>query len=115
LQTKCNISLRRESRRYGKIDEIMSTFSPHVGMTYRINRPGFRMEIRDDVSASFYRNRKPSSSLEFNAYSNSLAFEYYPASVLILKLRGTASYRDRLDADADSWNLAFEFRLTAQF
>jgi hypothetical protein len=115
LQTKCNISLWRESRRYGKIDEQLSTFSPLVGMTYRINRPGFRMEIRDDVSASFYRNRKPSSSLEFNSYSNSLAFEYYPASVLILKLRGTASYRDRLDIDEDLWNLAFEFRLTAQF
>jgi hypothetical protein len=115
LQTKCNVSLWKEKRSIGRIDETMTNLSPLIGMTYRLNRAGYRLEVREDVSASFYQRRKPSYEYGINTYSNSLSLDYYPASVLILKLRGTASYRDRLDSNADFWSLAFEFRLMAQF
>jgi hypothetical protein len=115
LQTKCNVSLWRERRSIGRIDETMTNFSPLIGMTYRLNRTGYRLEIRDDVTASFYQKRNPTFRYDMNTYSNSLSLDFFPASVLILKLRGTASYRDRLDSDDDFWSLAFEFRLMAQF
>jgi hypothetical protein len=115
LQTKLNVSLWRERRNFGRIEETMDNFSPLAGMTYRLNRGGYRIELRNDVSASLYRKRSPAFRYDMNTYSNTLSLDFFPASVLILKLRGTASYRDVLDSNADFWTLAFEFRATAQF
>jgi hypothetical protein len=115
LQTKCNVSLWRERRHVGRIEETMNNFSPLAGMTYRLNRGGYRIELRDDISASLYRKRNPSFRYDMNTYSNTLSVDFFPASVLILKLRGTASYRDILNSNSGFWALAFEFRATAQF
>jgi hypothetical protein len=115
LQTKCNVSLWRERRSIGRIEESMTNVSPLIGMTYRLDHAGYRLEIRNDVTAAFYQKRNPSFRYDMNTYSNTLSLDFFPASVLILKLRGTASYRDRLDSPDDFWTLAFEFRAMAQF
>lgn len=114
FHTKWNMSVFREIRKIGNISENQLNFSPLLSMTYRLNPSGYRLEIRDDVSASFFRSHKPSYRLEYHNYSNTLGVDYFPSSVVILQLKGTASYRNQLYSEYDFWALVFEFKLTLQ-
>jgi hypothetical protein len=115
FQSKFNLVLWREDKKTGKIQEYTSTFSPLLGLTYRLLSSGAtRLEIRDDLFASFYRSKKTFSSLSTNNYSNSLMFDYYPISVLIIRLRASTTYRDQLDSDFDFLYHTLELRATIQ-
>jgi len=112
FHTKWNMSAFREIRRVGNISEKQFNVSPLIGITYRLVTSGYRLEIRDDVSTSFFRSHRPSSRFDYNNYSNTLGVDYFPSSVVIFQFKGTASYRNQLHSEYDIWTLVFEFKLT---
>ncbi|MBN1893910.1 hypothetical protein JW906_05425 [bacterium] len=114
LQTQCNVSFLREERRTGRLIETVSTFSPLAGFTYRMNRSGVRLEIRNNLSLSFHRNNKPSFRFGYNRFSDDLTVDYSPLSILIFQLKGGASYQNQMSSSTGSWIFAFQLRMTAQ-
>jgi hypothetical protein len=118
LQTKLNLTYWRQENRTGKLEEYSSNFSPLIGLTYRFLRSGSQAstaEIRDDLSFSFYRCNKPYPNFDYNSFSNSLAIDYYPVSVLIVRFRLVTTFQNQLNSNRDNLYNLFEFRLTAQF
>jgi hypothetical protein len=116
LQTRLNFVFWREEEQKGQINELSSNFSSLFGFVYRFGSSGVsRAEIKNDFSVSSYRSKKTYFSSNYNSYSNSLSFDYFPVSVLILRFRLTSTYTDNIDSTPDSWSNFFEFRLTAQF
>ena len=116
LQTKMNLVYFREERSAGRVHDWVSNLSAMLGFTYRIRSSGAsRLEIRNDLSASFYRTSRRGIGLNSNSYSNTAWMDFYPSALLILRFRASASFRDQLDSDIDFFTGAFELRLTAQF
>jgi hypothetical protein len=115
LQTRCNLGGYRKAQRYGRSSRDEWNLSPLVGLIYRINRSGGRMELRNDVSASFSRSRTPGFRYGVDQYTDAAGVDIFPASILVFRFRTSATYRDTAESDADGWILALECRLTAQF
>ena len=118
LQTKFNLTYIQEERRLGKLVESNRNVTPLLGLTYRIRKRGSRRasaEFRNDLSASFYRSRGMAVDLRQNTYSNALAIDVFPTSILMIRFRLTTIYRDELQSDADKLSTTMEVRLTAQF
>jgi hypothetical protein len=72
------------------------------------------LELREDLSASFYRSDRSGIRLDTNGYTNALGLDLYPLSVLVLRLKAALTYRDRLGSGADAWMGSFDLRATAQ-
>jgi len=118
LLTKLNVAYLKEEKYLGNILESMGNFTPLLGFTFRWRRSdtGQSMaEIRNDLSCSFYRSHRDGADDSQNSFSNTLAVDYLPASILILRFRLTTTYKDRLYSAADNLSNTLELRLTAQF
>ena len=118
MHTKLNFSYLHEKKHTGNILEKMSNFSALFGITYRIpekNSTRHRAELRNDISTVFYRSNKSGSEYDHNSISNAFAVDYFPSSVLIVRLRVVSTYRNILRADNDTLYNTFELRLSAQF
>jgi hypothetical protein len=118
LRTKLNFSYLREKLKIGRINETMSTISPLMGFTYRFPKGSsgtILAEIRNDFIFSFYRNKKYYARQGNNNLTNSLAIDYFPTSVLILRFRWVASYKNQIYNEFDDLSNLVEVRLTAQF
>ncbi len=118
LLTKLNVAYPKEEKYLGNILESMGNFTPLLGLTFRwrcTDTGQSKAEIRNDLSFSFYRSRRADSDDSQNSFSNTLAIDYFPASILILRFRLTTTYKDRLYSAGDNLSNTLELRLTAQF
>jgi hypothetical protein len=115
LQTRCNISGYRKVQRFEKISRDEWNVSPLLGVIYRLSRDATRIELRNDASASFYRNRMGDYRFGSDQVTNALGVDIFPTSVLVFRFRTAATYRRSANFAGDGWILALECRLTAQF
>ena len=118
FQSKINVSVQREERNIGSMRESSTNVSPLAGITYRIRRKNTgtsRKEIRNDLSSTIYRSSSYYLDTGYNSYTNTFAVDYFPASVLILRLRLVTTYKDRRDFGGDVVTVNVNVRMTAQF
>jgi hypothetical protein len=114
LQTRCNISGYRKVQRYERISQDEWNVSPLLGVIYRLSRSATRIELRNDASASFYRNRMGEYRFGSDQVTEALGVDIFPASVLVFRFRTSATYRKSANFAGDGWIFALECRLTAQ-
>ena len=118
LHSRVNLSYLSEKKHNGNIEQSSTNLTTMVGITYRIkdNKSNKqKLEIRNDLSNTVYKNREDKLDPGFNSISNSLAVDYFPFSVIILRFRIVSTYRDRINSGKDTLSNMFELRLTAQF
>jgi hypothetical protein len=118
LQTRINVSYFYNEYTIGKIKENSSTFTPSIGFIYRFFKSDskrLKMELRDNISFTSYRDNISTSSLDYNSLTHSIAFDYYPFSVLLSRLRINTIYKHILETNQDIYNNTAELILTLQF
>ena len=118
LQTRMNLSYWKEERINGTINEIFSSISPLIGIGYRkISNSTFRtkFEVRNDISFAFYRTSGTILPQSYNSITNALALDYYPLSVLSIRLKLNTTFRDQFHSQYDLLSNYLEFRLIAEF
>lgn len=118
LQTKLNLAYQWEEIISRDLQESMSNFTPLIGLTYRWRQAETReikAEIRNDFSFVFYRHTSWNLSEAANSYSNTLAVDFFPSSIIILRFRLTTVFKNKLESLQDNLSNSLELRLTAQF